>query len=90
MIQPPRVGPTIGATTTPMPNSGHRRAALGRREALHQDRLRERLQRAAARPLRDAAEDQQPDGRRGAAERSEASVNSATQAIRNRLRPNQC
>jgi hypothetical protein len=66
---------------------GHGHGALLRRKAFQQDRLRERLQRAAARTLQyPASRITASDG--AAPQKNEATVKMITQVSRNRFRPN--
>ena len=70
MSQPPRVGPSTGATTTPSAKTRHGHAAFLRWESFEQNRLREGLKRAAACALHGAREqDHSQAGGRSAGER---------------------
>ena len=75
MIQPPSVGPRIGRHDDAHRVGGHRAAAPRRREALEQDRLGDRLERAAADALHDS-------GQRSACSRLVAAPHAAEASVK--------
>ena len=69
------------------PPEAHGLAALVRREGFEQHRLRQRLQRAAGRPLDDAEDNQRSQSVGARPHRNDATVKPTTEPISSRFRP---
>ena len=87
MIQPPSVGPMMGATITPIAKAAIATPPLGRRKALHEDGLGDGLERAAARALDDPRDAPACPRVVAAPQPADARVNRTMHTMRNRFRP---